>query len=372
MKKIKVKAIFGSWQGYQEMVNFPPKDVEYLGVGRGTKRAEYYQSKKIKEKIGAFLQKLKIPRMIFVGPGDYDLIHSSRGIIPLNNKPWIIDMEHVHSFFGLNPNLIKSKFWKRFIEKKLASNNCKAILCHCDATRQAFFHFLDCSKFKDKIKVLYPASHIIPLKKDKHRKIRILAVISLFYHKGGPQILEAFSRLEKKYKNIELWIKADTPKEFKKKYGSKNIRWFPYFSQVLPRERLLQKFHAQCDIFLYPTFYDSFGYSLIDAMVAKMPIISTNLFAIPEIVKNDENGFIVKLPGYNLKEKFLQVYDYRKIGKKENDNIISQIISSFEKLIKSKKLRDKMSNESFMLVSGGKFSIKERNNKLSEIYGGIK
>ena len=110
MKKIKVKPIFGTHQIYQELVNHPPKNVEYVGVGKETKVGGYYKHKKINEKLGVMLQKLKVPRMIFVKPGNYDIIHSSRGIIPLNKKPWVIDMEHVHSFFGLNPFLIQNKF----------------------------------------------------------------------------------------------------------------------------------------------------------------------------------------------------------------------------------------------------------------------
>ncbi|MCX6749286.1 MAG: glycosyltransferase family 4 protein [Candidatus Pacearchaeota archaeon] len=368
MKKIKVKAIFGAWQGYQEIANHPPEGVEYVGIGKSTKKGQYYKSKKIREKAGAFLQKLKVPRMIFVMPGDYDLIHSSRGIIPLNRKSWVIDMEHVHSFFGLNPNLIKNEFWKRFIEKKLASDKCKAILCHCEATRQAFFYYLDCSKFKDKIKVLYPASHMIPLKKIRHDKIRILAVISLFYHKGGPQILEAFSKLEKKYKNIELWIKADPPEEFKKKYISKNIHWFPYFGQILPREKLLQKFHAQCDIFVYPSFCDSFGYGLVDAMIAGLPIITTNLFAFPEIVKDKVNGFVIKIPRYDLKKGFVQVHRYQTITNSENKKIVEELVKNMEKLIKSKKLRERIGKENILLAKTGKFSTKGRNKELIEVY----
>lgn len=368
MNKIKIKPVFGSHQIYQEIVNYPPEEVEYVGVRKDTKKGKYYQSKKIKEKIGWLLQKLKIPRMIFVKPGNYDLIHSSRGIIPLNQKPWVIDVEHVHSFFGLNPDLIKNKFWKRFIERKLSSKYCKAVLCHCEATKQSFFRYLDCRKFKGKIKVLYPASHIIPIKKTKHKKVRILAVLSLFYHKGGPQILEAFSRLEKKYKNIELWIKADVPRNFRKKYDSKNIRYLPYFGNVLTREKLLEDIYSKCDVFIYPSFCDSFGYSLIDALVAKLPIITTNLFAIPEIIENNKNGFIIKIPGYNLKNSFFQVHQYQKINSSDNKKIINELVKNLEKLIKSKKLRDEMSEESFKLVKDGKFSIRKRGKKLRKIY----
>ena len=368
MNKIKIRPIFGSHQIYQEIVNYPPKRIEYVGIGKGTKKGRYYQSKKIKEKIGFLLQKLKIPRMSFVKPGNYDLIHSSRGIIPLNKKPWVMDVEHVHSFFGLNPHLIKNKFLKRFIEGKLSSKNCKAILCHCEATRQAFFYYLDCSKFKDKIKVLYPASHIIPIKKTKHNKIRILTVLSLFYHKGGPQILEAFSKLEKKHKNIELWIKSDVPDNFRKKYNSKNIKYFPYFGEVLSRERLLKDIYSKCDVFIYPSFCDSFGYSLIDALTAKLPVVTTNIFAIPEIIKNNKNGFVIKIPNYNLRDKFLQVHPYQKINSSDNKKIVDELVNNLEKLIKSKKLREKMSEESFKLIKSGKFSIKKRSEKLRKIY----
>jgi len=275
-KKIRVKQIFGGHQIYQEIVNFPPKDVEYLKVSKETEEGEYYESKRLKEKLGAMLQKLKIPRMMIVKPGDYDLIHSSRGIIPIqlwNKKPWVIDMEHVHSFFGLNPYLIKNKLLKKFVEKKLASKYCKRVLCHCEATRRAFFHYLDCSKFKDKIKVLYPSSHIIPMKKKPHKKIRILTVMSIFYGKAGLQVLKVFSRIQKKYPNVEFWIRADVPEKLKKKVGLKNVNYMDYFNNIVPREELIKSVYAECDIFFYPTLVDSFGYSLIDAMVAKLPII---------------------------------------------------------------------------------------------------
>jgi len=278
-------------------------------------------------------------------------------------------MEHVHSFFGLDPQLIKNIFWKRFIERKLSSKYCGGVLCHCKATQQAFFENLDCSKFKKKIKVLYPASHVVPIKKEKHHKIRILCVLSLFKPKGGPQILEAFSQLEKKHKNIELWLRSDVPESFKKKYSSKNIKYMDYFGDIISRESLLKEVYSKCDIFLYPTFCDSFGYSLIDAMVAKLPIISTNMFAVPEIVENEKNGFVIKIPNYSLKEKFRQYSPPENLTKKENERFIVDMAKGIDKLVKDKKLRNRMSKRSFSLVKEGKFSIKERNKKLLQAYG---
>jgi glycosyltransferase involved in cell wall biosynthesis len=368
MEKIRVKPIFGAHQIYQEIVNFPSEGVEYIGISKETSKGDYYKRKRIKEKIGALLKKLKLPRMTFVRPGDYDIIHSSRGIIPITTKPWVMDIEHVHSFFSLNPDFLRSRFWKRFIEKRLEANNCKAILCHCEATRQAFFEYLDCTRFKDKIHVLYPSSHLINFKREKSNKIRFLSVLSLFYHKGGPQILKAFSELEKRYKNIELVIKADVPEEFKKRFNSKNIMYINFFDNIIPREELIKKYYKEADIFLYPTFCDSFGYSFIDAMVAKLPVITTNLFACPEIVSDGVNGFVVDIPGYKLKPEFIQNSDWKKIKGKKEKVFVDILLDRMERLILDEKLRKKMGNNNFELISLGRFSIKERNNKLKEIY----
>jgi len=366
-EKIKIKTIFGTHQIYQEILNHPPKNVEYLGASEKTKRGEYYEKKKMKEYLGKILQKLKMVRFMVIRDGDFDIIHSSRGIIPITRKPWVIDMEHVHSFFGLNDKLIKKKFWKKFLERKLASKECKAILCHCEATRQSFYHYLDCSKFEQKLKVLYPSSHIIPIKKIKSKKIRLLAVLSLFEQKGGLQILEAFSKLEKKHNNIELTIRADVPDYIKKKYNSKNIKYQKYFGNIISRERLLKTVYSEADILIYTTFCDSFGYSLIDAMVAGLPIIGTNLFAVPEVVTNGKNGLIVNIPGYNLQSEYKQFFDVRDLGKNEN-RYVKDLEKLMEKLIKNKKLREKMGKNSFNKIKNGIFSIEERNKKLSKIY----
>ena len=142
-----------------------------------------------------------------------------------------------------------------------------------------------------------------------------------------------------------------------------------YFGDIIPRERLLKEVYSKCDIFLYPTFCDSFGYSLIDALVAKLPIVGTNLYAVPEVVEDGKNGFIIDIPGYNI-ESGMTDYPIEKLSQKENKIFICGLVKSLEKLIKNKKLRDRMGKKSFEMASRGKFSIKERNKKLLAVYNG--
>lgn len=372
MKKIKVKPIFGAHQIYQEIANYPPENVEYAGISKDTSEGKYYENKKWKERINRWMQKFAFPRMIPIKPGDYDLIHSSRGIIPLQffgNKPWVMDIEQFTSFIGLHFDLmVKNKFLRGIVQNRLRSKNCKAILCHCEATRQSFLKYLNCRGFEHKLKVLYPSSHIVKIEKKKNnKKITFLSILSLFEQKGGIQILEAFSILEKKYKNIELIMRADVPQKLKEKYNSKNIVYQGYFKEIIPREELLKKVYSQGDVFIYTTFCDSFGFSLIDALVAGLPIITTNLFASPEVIENGKNGFVITIPGYKP-EDYIQEYNIKKMNESNNEKFIEDLVFSMEKLIKNKKLRENMGKESFNLISEGKFSLKERNKKLRKVY----
>jgi len=119
----------------------------------------------------------------------------------------------------------------------------------------------------------------------------------------GDYVFVVFSPLATKtYNNEALATKAgfmimksltEYNKKFKEKYNSKNVTYIPFFSNIISREELLKKFYSNANIFLYPTLCDSFGYSFIDAMVAKLPIITTNLFASPEIVEDKKNGFVI-------------------------------------------------------------------------------
>ncbi len=365
---IKVKSIFGAHQIYQEIVNYPPKGVEYVGVSNQTKKGEYYQNKKWREFLNRVSQFFSLPRMILLRSGDYDLIHSSRGIIPLNRKPWVMDVEHFYSFMGLHSKAVENKLIKKFIEFKLGSKYCKAILCHCDATLQGFLKHFDCRKFKDKLKVVYPSSHITKINKEKHDKIRFLCILSLFEQKGGIQVLQAFSRIEKKYKNVELWMRSDVPEEVKKKYNSKNIKYTGYSNNIIPREELIKTVYSKCDIFLYPTLCDSFGYSLVDAMVAGMPTIGTNLFAVPEVVIHGKTGLIVDIPGYSLHENYIQEHPITKLTGKSNEKFIDNLEEAMEKLVSDRSLIKKMAKANFERINSGEFSIKSRNNKILESY----
>ena len=60
--------------------------------------------------------------------------------------------------------------------------------------------------------------------------------------------------------------------------------------QIPDAYKLLNAF----DIFVLPSVKEGFPWVVIEAMAAKLPVIATNVGAVPEIIENNRNGFIVE------------------------------------------------------------------------------
>jgi glycosyltransferase involved in cell wall biosynthesis len=63
----------------------------------------------------------------------------------------------------------------------------------------------------------------------------------------------------------------------------------------LPLESL-QPYYASASIFCLPTKLEPFGVAFVEAMANRLPIVATEIGAIPDFVINGENGYLVS-PG---------------------------------------------------------------------------
>ena len=69
-----------------------------------------------------------------------------------------------------------------------------------------------------------------------------------------------------------------------------NVEWQPNLSQ----EQVMNWF-AESDLALMPTLDDTFGWSALEPLVVGVPVIGTNVCAMPEIIGEDR-GFQIRLP----------------------------------------------------------------------------
>jgi glycosyltransferase involved in cell wall biosynthesis len=122
-------------------------------------------------------------------------------------------------------------------------------------------------------------------------KPKILFVGKDFERKGGHVLLDAFRDIKKKIKNVELII-----------VGPINIQDLPegvrcegFISKNSDEgmEKLLT-LYSEASIFVLPSLYEPFGIAFAEAMAHKLPCIGTNNCAMPEIIDNGINGFIVE------------------------------------------------------------------------------
>lgn len=96
------------------------------------------------------------------------------------------------------------------------------------------------------------------------------------------------------------------------------------------------------DIYILPSYYEGLPISILEAMSYAMPIISTNIGGIPEIVKEGINGFLVR-PGNKAELK-----------------------SAIDRLIADADLRKKMGNKSQCMVQ--QYLPKAVIPQLAEVY----
>ena len=112
---------------------------------------------------------------------------------------------------------------------------------------------------------------------------KVLFVGTNWQRKGGSTLLAAFRRLRQKYPQAELEIVGCTPE-----IDEPGVR----VVGRVPREDL-HRYFTQARLFALPTLLEAFGIVFVEALHFGLPIIGTNIGAVPEMVADGVNGYVV-------------------------------------------------------------------------------
>lgn len=115
--------------------------------------------------------------------------------------------------------------------------------------------------------------------------VKILFVGGNFERKGGLLLLEAFRHLRSLGVELHLVTRDTLPEE---------PGVFVY-RDVQPNSLQLKQLYHSCDIFCLPTKGDCLPMVLSEAGAAGLPAVSTQIAAIPEIIRHGETGFVVPM-----------------------------------------------------------------------------
>jgi len=253
------------------------------------------------------------------------------------------------------------------------------VICWTEAGKKTVLLNLDYTGFADKIDVVRLAVPGKGFVKDYTKKggVKLLFVGSAnipgeFIYKGGNEVLEAFVILRRSFPNLELVIRSDMPEAIKARYkGVENLR---IINGVIPWEQLEHEFKS-ADIFLFPS-YATPGLAIIDAMSYELPVITTDVWANPELVDDGKTGFVVpksERPQYYA-ENFIPVWSYMpnskfmKAIRNADSRVVKDLVKKTAILIENEPLRKTMGKAAREEVETGKYSIMKRNEKLKKIF----
>lgn len=181
----------------------------------------------------------------------------------------------------------------------------------------------------------------------KENEILIVFAGHLEPFKGIFELLDAFYEIRKKNQNVKLVVigGGQSEKEVKEIVSKYNLNGHITFTGKISPDTI-QNFYQMADIFTLPSYTEGLPLVVVEAMACGLPIVASCVGGIPEIVKNNENGFLI--PPRN-KEKLAQKLDI---------------------LINNRELREKFGKKSVELIDN-EFNIDKRVNKLINIYKDI-
>ena len=260
------------------------------------------------------------------GLQDFDIIHC-HGTLPNDyaayllsrkfDKPFVITV-HGETVY----QIIHQK--RKFQKSKIAIENAGAVIGVSSQVVKRITEYTNRTSNLFTVLNGYSTDSSLITKSSVEDKIFILFSASLIKRKGCDYTLRAFSKLYKKYLNTHLIIAGggellNDMKQYSRELG---LDQRVTFTGTISHSEMLKKM-AACDIFILPSYDEAFGVVYLEAMSFKKPVIGTEGEGIEDIIKDGENGLLVK------------------------PRDVASIVEKLELLIRSPKLRNELGIKGF-------------------------
>lgn len=230
---------------------------------------------------------------------EFDLIHyPEESIYPLFwlSRAKVIITAHSGVEGWRDFGILRRRWWLIYITFKFFKNRLSKIICVSYSTKKSIQKFFNISE--DKFLVVYLGINesfkkpIEAWSKDTARKFGfkspyILAFGRIDPHKNIPRAIEAFYKI-KKERNISHSLVVGShhwgPENEKvdnliKMLGiEKEVFFLKYVS-----DEDLPTLFSGADIMVFPSLHEGFGIPVLEAMAVGTPVITSNVFALPEI-----------------------------------------------------------------------------------------
>lgn len=159
--------------------------------------------------------------------------------------------------------------------------------------------------------------------------VRLLFVGAVGKLKGEKDLIKALAILRDRQPNLKVSFLG---------YGAENLRGFgeelkigdfiEFLGAVSMKDRI--GFYEKADVFVLPTYAEAMPISVIEAMASGLPVISTTVGGIPELIENGVDGLLYAPGDVNaLAEKIAFLLDNKdariRLGKKARAKAVEQM-----------------------------------------------
>jgi glycosyltransferase involved in cell wall biosynthesis len=270
-----------------------------------------------------------------------DVLHFSNGV-SLGRTPWVSHFETLlprfsdlmQRYHGTIKNPLKMTPLIQRGFNALQSPSCKRIIAMSQAAANMQQDLLSELPFEErevirkKMIVLHPPQEILaeqPAKRAYNRAnpIRFILVGAGFFRKGGREILNAFDNLIKSENapiklvlvsslRLDPYASKETQTDiiWADRFLKDHSDWIEHY-ETLPHTSVMELMKT-CDVGLLPTYADSYGFSVLEAQACGLPVISTNVRALPEI-NNANVGWLIHVPKNEMSEALYSSAEERSI-----------------------------------------------------------
>ena len=216
-------------------------------------------------------------------------------------------------------SLGKSKFYKTLEEMETFVIHNVDRICFVAESAREYFLSLHPDVDPNIVKTIYNGvNNLKALKKDSlHQPLEICCVASVTDRKGQKYILEALEMFtEKNIPNVHFTIIGDGEKRAVLEQKVKSNRLLSNRITFVGISHDVDAYLKDSDIFILPSEDEGLPMAIIEAMRSSLPIISTPVGGIPEMVIPEYNGLLIQPNAKELFEllKNIQKYEWLTMG----------------------------------------------------------
>ena len=185
---------------------------------------------------------------------------------------------------GFDRSKLHGEWWLR-LEREIYQRAARVFTMSSNVRRSVIEDY-GCAA--DKVRCVFAGSNVEvsrgeAVNLERYQRKSILFVGVDWERKGGPELLRAFEKVAVKHPEATLTIVGCSPPV--------QMRNCQVLGR-LPLERVAELYES-ASVFCLPTRHEPFGVAFLEAMHHGLPVIGTNLGAIPDFICEGDNGHLV-------------------------------------------------------------------------------